>query len=72
MRRLVSLYLRLLSHPSLSHWVGRAAELRLPGPALRTLIAAYARFYEADLAESAEPVASFRTFDEFFTRRLRA
>ncbi len=71
MRRLVSLYLRLLSHPSLSLWVGRAADLRVPGPALRALIAAYSRFYGVDLAESAEPVASFRTFDAFFTRRLR-
>jgi phosphatidylserine decarboxylase len=68
---LASLYLRLLARPSLSHRVGRAADLRLPGPVLRALIAAYARFYGADLDEAAEPIVSFRTFDEFFTRRLR-
>ena len=71
MGRLASLYLRLLSRPSLSGRVGRAAEVRLPGPVLRAVIAAYVRFYGVDLGESAEPVASFRTFDEFFTRRLR-
>ncbi len=71
MSALVSLYLRLLSNPSLSRRVGRAAEIRLPGPLLRVLIAAYARFYGVDLTESAEPLASFRTFDQFFTRRLR-
>jgi phosphatidylserine decarboxylase len=71
MHMLASLYLRLLSRPSLSRRVGRAAEVRLPGAVLRALIAAYVRFYGVDLGESAEPVGSFRTFDEFFTRRLR-
>jgi phosphatidylserine decarboxylase len=70
MRSLASLYLRLLSRPSLSRRVGRLAEVHLPGPVLRAVIAAYVRIYGVDLAESAEP-ASFRTFDEFFTRRLR-
>jgi phosphatidylserine decarboxylase len=71
MHALASLYLWLLSRPSLSRRVGRAAEVRLPRPLLRTVIAAYVRFYGVDLAESAEPVSSFRTFDEFFTRCLR-
>ena len=61
----------MLSRPSLSRAVGRAAEARLPGPVLRAAIAAYVRFYGVDLAEAAEPAASFRTFDQFFTRRLR-
>jgi phosphatidylserine decarboxylase len=71
MGALVSLYLRLLSNPSLSRRVGKAAEIRVPGPLLRALIAVYVRFYGVDLTESAEPLASFRTFDQFFTRRLR-
>jgi phosphatidylserine decarboxylase len=71
MPSLVSLYLRLLSRPSLSRRFGRAAEVRLPGPLLRAAIAAYVRFYRVDLGETADPVASFRTFDAFFTRRLR-
>jgi phosphatidylserine decarboxylase len=70
MGALISAYLRLLSSPSFSRQVGRAAEMRLPGALLRALVTAYSRFYGVDLAESAEPVASFRTFDEFFTRRL--
>jgi phosphatidylserine decarboxylase len=72
MHALASLYLWLLSRPSLSRQVGRAAEAPLPGPLLRALIAAYVRLYGVDLAEAAEPIGSFRTFDEFFTRRLRA
>ncbi len=71
MRTLAALYLRCLSRPSLSRGVGRAAKARLPGPVLRAVIAAYVRFYGVDLGEAAEPAASFRTFDEFFTRRLR-
>jgi len=71
MSAFVSLYLRLLSNPSLSRRVGRAAEVRVPGPLLRALIAVYVRFYGVDLREAAAPVASFQTFDEFFTRRLR-
>jgi phosphatidylserine decarboxylase len=71
MGALLAAYLRLLSNPSLSRRVGRAADLRLPRSVLRIAIAAYARVYGVDLAESAGPVDSFRTFDEFFTRRLR-
>jgi phosphatidylserine decarboxylase len=71
MHALASLYLWLLSRPSLSRRVGRWAEIRPPAPLLRAAIAAYVRFYRVDLGEAAEPVASFRTFDEFFTRRLR-
>ena len=65
------LYLRILSHPALSRVCGWAADARVPGPLLRVAIAAYVRLYGVDLSEAAQPVRSFRTFDEFFTRRLR-
>ena len=65
------LYLRILSHPALSRVCGWAADARIPGPVLRAAIAAYVRVYGVDLAEAAQPVRSFRTFDQFFTRRLR-
>ena len=44
----------------------------MPGFLLRPAIAAYVRLYGVDLREAAEPLRSFRTFDAFFTRRLRA
>jgi len=66
------LYLRILSHPALSRLCGRGADARIPGPLLRAAIAAYVRLYGVDLAEAVDPVTSFRTFDEFFTRRLRS
>src|SRR5512134_2782706 len=68
---LAGLYLRILSHPALSRVCGWAAEARVPELVLRAAIAAYVRVYRVDLAEAALPVASFRTFDQFFTRRLR-
>jgi phosphatidylserine decarboxylase len=71
MPSLAGLPLRILSHPALSRLCGRAAEARVPGPVLRVAIAAYVRVYGVDLAEAALPVASFRTFDQFFTRPLR-
>jgi phosphatidylserine decarboxylase len=49
---------------------GHASGLRLPGPLLRPLLALYARRYGADLGEMAAPLHSYRTFREFFTRRL--
>jgi phosphatidylserine decarboxylase len=71
MASLAGLYLRVLSHPALSRVCGWASEARVPGPVLRIAMAAYVRRYGVDLSEVAEPMASFRTFDQFFTRRLR-
>jgi phosphatidylserine decarboxylase len=59
------------SFPLTSRLVGRLADLRLPGFLLRPLVRGYARLYGAALEEAAEPVAAYRTFDAFFTRRLR-
>jgi phosphatidylserine decarboxylase len=47
------------------------ADLRVPGPLLRTLMRAYIGAYGVDMSEAAEPLASFPTFNAFFTRRLR-
>jgi phosphatidylserine decarboxylase len=52
--------------------VARLADLRVPGPLLRPLLRAYVRAYDVDLAEAAEPLAAYPTFNAFFTRRLRA
>lgn len=60
-----------LSPAPFSRLAGRVADARLPGPLLRAAIRAFVRVYGVDLAEAAEPLAAFPTFDAFFTRRLR-
>jgi phosphatidylserine decarboxylase len=66
------LFVRAVSSPRMSRLTASLADLRVPGPLLRTLIRAYIRAYGVDLSEAAEPLASFPTFNAFFTRRLRA
>ena len=60
-----------VSAPSLSRLTGWLADRRLPSAILGPSIRAYARAYGVDLAEAAEPVGAFRTFNAFFTRGLR-
>jgi phosphatidylserine decarboxylase len=60
-----------VSWPLLSRLTGWLSDRRLPSPILGALIRAYARFYRVDLSEAAEPVGAYRTFNAFFTRRLR-
>ena len=60
-----------LSFPALSRLAGALADARLPGPLLRAAIRAFVRAYRVDLAEAADPLDSFGSFDAFFTRRLR-
>jgi phosphatidylserine decarboxylase len=69
--RLKHVWLRAISRPRLSRAASWLADCRLPGPLLRPLIRGYVRAYGVDLAEAAEPVEAFATFNEFFTRRLR-
>ncbi len=64
-------FVHAVSSPALSRLAGFAADLRLPRPLLRALIAAYARVYHVDLDEAAGRPADFTTFNAFFTRRLR-
>ena len=64
-------FVQLASVPAISSTMARLADARLPASVLRQLIRAYVRAYKVDLSEIAEPVESFRTFNEFFTRRLR-
>ena len=60
-----------VSPPLLSRLAGWLADRRLPAPILGRLIRAYARVCGVDLAEAAEPVEAFGTFNAFFTRGLR-
>ena len=68
---LVDILLEATSEPALSRFVGRCADLQLPRPVLRMLVAAYARALDVDLGEAVVPPGGFRNFDDFFTRQLR-
>ncbi|HKC52579.1 MAG TPA: archaetidylserine decarboxylase [Myxococcota bacterium] len=63
--------LRLLPRNLLSRAAGRFAALRLPSALVRAEIELFARAVGADLAEVREPLASFASLQEFFTRTLR-
>jgi phosphatidylserine decarboxylase len=60
------------SSPLVSRLTGRLSDLHLPAALLSRAIRAYARLYGADLAEAERPVEDYRSFNDFFTRRLAA
>lgn len=68
---LIDAALQAASHPRVSRFVGQCADLELPPAVMRAVIRSYVRAWNVDLTEIAEPLESFRTFDAFFTRRLR-
>ncbi len=63
--------LQIISHSGLSRLVGRSADLKLPRPLLRVLLQTYVTALGIDLEETARPLSSFESFDDFFTRALR-
>jgi phosphatidylserine decarboxylase len=64
-------FVKAFSHPAPSRLTGRLADLRLPPPLMRAVMRTYIRAYGVDMQEVAEPLSSFRSFNEFFTRKLR-
>jgi phosphatidylserine decarboxylase len=64
-------FVRAFSNPGPSRAVGRLADLQLPGPLMRAVMRAYIGFYKVDMSEVQDPLASFRSFNQFFTRQLR-
>jgi phosphatidylserine decarboxylase len=62
----------LSSSPLLCRLTGRLSDLRLPKVLLARVIRAYARVYGVDLSEAELPPESYRSFNDFFTRRLAA
>lgn len=56
---------------ALSRLAGRLAAARLPGPVLRAAIRGFGGVFGVDFAEARDPVGSFQSFQDFFTRRLR-
>ncbi len=51
--------------------MGRLARLRPPASVLDPAMRLYCRAYGVDLSEAEIPTRGFRSFDEFFTRRLK-
>lgn len=68
--RLTADTLRILPRKRISRALGRLAELRAPGPLLDRAIDLFVRTYDIDMREAVVPPGGFRSFDEFFTRRL--
>ncbi|MEZ4267957.1 MAG: archaetidylserine decarboxylase [Myxococcota bacterium] len=64
-------FVELVSAKALSHTTGRLADVAFPRAILERAIHAYIRAYDVDMSEVAEPISSFNTFNEFFTRALR-
>jgi phosphatidylserine decarboxylase len=63
--------LRRLPVHALSRVAGRAASLRLPAPLRAPACRVFARAVGADLAEVRDPLDSFASLQDFFTRALR-
>ena len=69
--RLAAQTVRVLPRMRLSRALGALTSARVPQPLLNAAIEAFVRAYDVDLGEVEMPVDGFRTFDEFFTRRLQ-
>ena len=69
--RLAAQGIRALPTSAISRLAGRVARMRLPGPLLRTAIGSYGRVFGVDFAEARDDLASYATFNDFFTRALR-
>jgi phosphatidylserine decarboxylase len=68
--RLAAQTVRVLPRKRLSKALGRLASTRAPQPVVDAAVRAFVRAYDVDLSEVEMPEAGFRTFDEFFTRKL--
>ena len=69
-RALVALVSRLPQGP-LSRAAGRLADIRLPRPLRRPILAVFARIFGLDVSEAELPLAEYPTLDAFFVRRLK-
>ena len=70
--RLAAHTLRALPRKRLSRALGGLASSKAPRPLVNAAVAAFVRAYDVDMSEVDLPPGGFRTFDDFFTRRLLA
>ena len=68
--RLAAQTVRVLPRKRLSRALGRLTSARAPQVVVDAAVRAFVRAYDVDLSEVDMPAEGFRTFDEFFTRRL--
>lgn len=68
--RLAAQTVRVLPRKRLSRVLGQITSARAPRPLVDAAVRAFVRTYDVDLSEVDVPDGGFRTFDEFFTRRL--
>ncbi len=65
------LFLRLLPKNLISKFLGKLADIQLPSPLLVSFIQLYSKVYAVNLNEIKAPsLASFKSFNDFFTRQL--
>lgn len=64
--------LHILPRGRLTRALGHFTEARIPRPVLDPVLALYSRAYDVALDEAVVPPGGFRSFNEFFTRQLRA
>ena len=70
--RLAAQTVRALPRKGLSRALGRLAASRAPQSVVDAAISAFVKAYDVDLSEVDMPPGGFRTFDDFFTRKLVA
>ncbi len=68
--RLLRLFYGLASGNRASRAVGRLSEVPLPPRVLWRVVRSYCRVFRVDMRDAVVPQGGFRTFNEFFTRRL--
>ena len=68
--RLAAQTVRVLPRKRLSRALGRLTSARAPHAVVDAAVRAFVRVYDVDLSEVDMPAGGFRSFDEFFTRRL--
>lgn len=65
------LLLKILPKNLVSKLAGKLADQELPAPVLQKVIEVYSNIYKIDTADMETPVSSMKTFNEFFTRKLK-
>lgn len=63
--------LHLLPRERITRALGKLTEAHVPRPILDPVLGAYSKAYNVNLGEAVVPDGGFRSFNEFFTRRLR-
>ncbi len=70
--RAVFLMLKLFPKELATRVAGKIADARLPQSILLILIKLYSAIFGVNMKESEKPASEFKTFNEFFTRKLKS